>query len=111
MIPNSCSYSLILSFSNQEKFIKNLEKNLEAHQKINSLRGKVSSKFEVEFNKFYTKINNEVTLCSFDNLDQSIQNKVLLIKQKGLLNPLKVFVRNVASKSEDDVYSVQYGSF
>ncbi len=111
MIPNSCSYSLIMSFSNQEKFIKNLEKNLEGHQKINSLRKKVSSKFEVEFNKIYAKINDEVTLCSFDNLDQSIQNKVLLIKQKGLLNPLKVFARNVASKSEDDVYSVQYGSF
>lgn len=111
MIPNACSYSLILSFSDQEKFIENLEKNLEGQKKINALREKVSIKFEIEFNKFYPKINHEVTLCSFDNSDQSIQNKVLLIKQKGLLNSLKVFARNVARESADEVYSVQYGSF
>lgn len=111
MIPNSSSYSLILSFSDQEKFIKNLEKNLEGQKKINALREKASSKFEIEFNTFYTKINHEVTLCSFDNSDQSIQNKVLLIKQNGLLNPIKVFARNVARESKDDVYSVKYGSF
>lgn len=111
MIPNACSYSLIVSFSDQDKFIKNVEKSLEDHKKINSLREKVSSKFEVKFDNFYSKISNEITLCSFDNSDQSIQNKVLLIKEKGLLNPLKVFARNVASESKDDVYSVQYGSF
>lgn len=111
MIPNACSYSLILSFSDQKEFIKNLEENLERHEKINALREKVSATFDVEFNKFYTKINHEVTLCSFDNSDQSIQAKVLLLKEKGLLNPLKVFARNVAREREDDVYSVQYGSF
>ena len=111
MIPNSCSYSLIMSFSNREKLVKQLEKSLENNQKLNLLRDRVNSKFDVEFDKIYNKISDEVTLCSFDNSDQNIQNKVLIIKQKGLLNPLKVVSSNVASKSEDDVFSVQYGSF
>ena len=111
MIPNSCSYSLIMSFSNQEKLMNQLIKKLENDKKINSLRGKLNSKFDVNFDNIYNKINGEVTLCSFDNSDQSEQNKVLIIKQKGLLNPLKLISRNVASKSADDIFSIQYGSF
>jgi len=111
MIPNSCSYALILSFTNREKFIKNLEQKLEEQKKINALRTKASSKFEIDFNEFYQKINQEVTLCSFDNSEQAIQNKVVLFKQKGLLNPLKVIAENVAIKSQNDVFRLQYGSF
>jgi hypothetical protein len=111
MIPSSCSYSLIMSFSNEEKFFSQFEQDLDKNKKISSLRSKVSSKFEVEFDNIYTKIKNEFTLCSFDNSEQSVHHKVLIIKQNGLLNPLKVIARNVAQESEDDVFSVQYGSF
>ena len=111
MIPNSCSYSLIMSFSNQEKLFSQLIQNLDKNKKVSSLRSKVSSKFEVEFDNIYPKIKEEISLCNFDNSEQSIQNKVLIIKQKGLLNPLKVIASNVAQESEDDVFSVQYGSF
>jgi anti-sigma28 factor (negative regulator of flagellin synthesis) len=111
MIPNSCSYSLIMSFSNKEKLVNQLEKNLENDKKINLLREKINGKFDVDFEKIYDKINDEVTLCSFDNSDQTLQNKVLIINQKGLLNPLKLISNKVASESKDDVFSVQYGSF
>ena len=111
MIPNSCSYSLFMSFSNQEKLIDQLVNNLENNKKINAFREKVKSKFDVDFDNLYHKIDKEVTLCSFDNSEQSLQNKVLIIKQKGLLNPLKVISNNIAVDSRDDVFSVQYGSF
>lgn len=111
MIPNSCSYSLIMSFSNKEKLISQLEKGLENNKKASLLREKINSKFEVEFEKIYDKISDEITLCSFDNSDQNLNNKVLIIKQKGLLNPLKVISSKVASESKDNVFSVQYGSF
>ena len=110
MIPNSCSYSLIISFSNQVKFISKLEKSIE-NKKITALREKANDKFDVEFSKLYDKIGDEVILNSFDNSDQSLQNKVLVIKQKGLLNPLKLISNNVATKSQEDIFSVQYGSF
>jgi hypothetical protein len=111
MIPNACSYSLIMSFSNKEEMMNQLEKSLEKDKKINLLREKVNSKFEVEFEKIYEKISDEVTLCSFDNSEQSLQNKVLIIKEKGLLKPLKAISSKVASESQEDVFSVQYGSF
>ena len=111
MIPNACSYSLIVSFSDKAKFISQLDNGLDNNKKINTLREKVNSKFDVEFNNFYNKIDNEITLCSFDNSEQSLQNKVLIIKQKGLLNPLKTISQNIAVNSQDDVFSVQYGSF
>ena len=111
IIPNSCSYLLNLSFSNREKIVKKIEENIEHDDKINALREKASDKFSFTFANIYNRIENEITLCSFDNSEQSTQNKVLIIKQKGLLNPLKVIARNVAEQSEDDVFSVQYGSF
>ena len=111
MIPNASSYSLIVSFSNKEKFIGQLEDLLDKNQKISPFREKVNSKFGVEFDNLYNKIDNEITLCSFDNSDQSLQNKVLIIKQKGLIEPLKAISRNIALNSKDDVFSVQYGSF
>ncbi len=111
MIPNSSSYSLIMSFSNSEKLTKQIKKNLKNDKKINTLRDKVNNKFDVDFEKIEEKITDEVILCNFDNSYQIQQNKVLIIKQKGLINPLKVISSNVASKSEDDVFSVQYGSF
>lgn len=111
MIPNSCSYFLNLSFSNREKIVKKIEENIENDERINALREKASDKFNFKFGNIYNHIENEITLCSFDNSEQSTQNKVLIVKQKGLLNPLKVIARNVAEQSEDDVFSVQYGSF
>ena len=111
MIPNSCSYSLIMSFSNQEKLTNKITENLKNDKRINLLRKKVSDKFDVEFSNLYNKLVNEVSLCSFDNSDQSLQNKVLIVKQKNLLNQLKVISSKVATESEDDVFSVQYGSF
>jgi len=111
MVPNACSYSLILSFSDQEKFINNLEKNLEGQKKISALRDKAINKFEIDFNNLYTKLDHEVTLCSFDNSDQSIHNKVLLFKHQGFLKPLNVIASNVARESEEVVFRVKYGSF
>ncbi len=110
-IPNSCSYSLFMSFSDQEKLTDELVNRLEDNKKINALREKVNSKFDVDFDNLYNKIDKEVTLCSFDNSEQSSQNKVVIIKQKGLLNPLKVISNNIAIESKNDVFSVQYGSF
>ena len=111
MIPNSASYSLIMSFSNLEKLTNQLKKNLEGDKKINALREKVTNRFEVDFDNIYNKINETVSLCSFDNSDQSLQNKVIVIKQKGLLSPLKAISTNVAIKQKDNVFSMQYGSF
>lgn len=111
MIPNSCSYSLIISFSNREKFTNHLEESFKNKEKISVLRKKVNNKFDVKFDNLYSKIKDEITLCSFDNFDLFPQNKVLIIKQKGLLNPLKVISSKVASESKEDVFSVQYGSF
>ena len=111
MIPNSCSYLLNLTFSNREKMVKKLEETIANDKKISSLRDMATEKFNFEFANIYNQIENEITLCSFDNSDQSTQNKVLIIKQKELLNPLKVIARNVAQQSKDDVFSVQYGSF
>ncbi len=111
MIPNSCSYLLNLTFSNREKIVKKIEENIDNDKIINSLREKASDKFDFKFTNIYNHIEGEITLCSFDNSEQSTQNKVLIIKHKGLLNPLKVIARNVAEQSEDDIFSVQYGSF
>ena len=85
--------------------------SLENNNKIHALREKVKSKFDIDFANLYNKIDKEVTLCSFDNSDQSLQDKVVIIKQKGLLNPLKVISNNIATESKNDVFSVQYGSF
>ena len=111
MIPNSCSFLLNLTFSNREKIIKKIEANIDTDKKIKSLRKKASDEFDFKFSNIYNHIEEEITLCSFDNSEKSAQNKVLIIKQKGLLNPLKVIARNVAEQSEGDVFSVQYGSF
>jgi hypothetical protein len=111
MIPNSSSYLLNISFSDIEKFSKNLEEKVENESKINKLREKASSKYDFNFIEIYKHFQGEIKLCSFDNSEQSTQNKVLIIKQKGLINPLKIIARNVAEQGEDDVFSVQYGSF
>ena len=111
MIPNSASYSLIMSFSNSEKLTNQLKKDLERNKKINALRKKVADRFEVDFDNLYNKINETISLCSFDNSDQSLQNKVIIIKEKGLINPLKAIAKNVAIKQKDNVFSMQYGSF
>ena len=111
MVPNSCSYSLFMSFSDQEKLTNELISSLENNKKIHSLREKVKSKFDIDFDNLYKKIDKEVILSSFDNSDRALQNKVIIIKQKGLLNPLKVISNNIATESKDDVFSVQYGSF
>ncbi|PWK25234.1 hypothetical protein LV89_02860 [Arcicella aurantiaca] len=111
MIPNSSSYILNVSYSNPESLYKKIEAQIENNDKINKLRNKASSAFDYDYSDLYRKINDEITLCSFDNTDQSIYNKVLIIKQKELLKPLKVIARNVASNRKEDVFNVQYGSF
>ena len=111
MIPNSCSYMMDFSFDNPQKLIRNFEKLLDNEPKISNLREKASSKFNIDFDKIYSKIEREITLCAFDNSEGNQSNKVLIINQKNLLNPLKVIARNVAQDGEEDVFSVQYGSF
>jgi len=111
MIPNSCSYLLNLSFSNRKKIVKKIEENIDNDKRVSLLREKASHKFNFEFMNIYNHIKDEITLCSFDNSEQFTQNKVLIIKQKGLLNPLKLITRNVAEQSQNDIFSVQYGSF
>ena len=111
MIPNICSYALFMSFSNREKLTNQLIKNLEKNEKINTIRERVSNKFDVEFDDVYNKINQEISLCSFDNSGQNLQNKILIIKQKGLSNPLKIISSKVAQESKNDVFNVQYGGF
>ncbi len=111
MIPNSCSYMIDFSFDKPEKLIRNFEKLLDNDAKLSQLRKKASSKFDVDFDEMYNKIQQEITLCAFDNSEESSSNKVLIINQKALLNPLKVIARNVAQEGKEDIFSVQYGSF
>jgi hypothetical protein len=111
MIPNASSYIIDLSFSNAENLTKQLEKIIEKDSKISSLRSKATSKFDFDFKDIYSEINDEITLCSFDNSENSIQSKVLIIKQKELLKSLNLIARNGAEDSESDVFSVQFGSF
>ena len=111
MIPNSCSYMLDFSYDNPKRLLENFEKSISKNTKIFKLRKIASEKFEFEYKELFDKVLNEITLCTFDNLDQSIDNKVLIIKQRGLLNPLKVIARNVAKNGKEDVFSVQFGSF
>jgi hypothetical protein len=111
MIPNASSYIVDLSFSNPENLTKQLEKTIEKDTKINTLRSKAASKFDFDFKDIYGKINDEVTLCSFDNSEASIQSKVLIIKQKDLIKQLNLIARNGAEESESDVFSVQFSSF
>lgn len=111
MIPNSCSYMVDFSYDNPQKLLENFEKLLNKDSKVSKLRNKASDKFDFDYKEIYNKILNEITLCNFDNSDQTIDNKVMIIHQKGLLNPLKVIARNVAKDGEDDVFSVQFGSF
>jgi hypothetical protein len=111
MIPNASSYIVDLSFSNTENLTKQLEKIIEKDTKISSLRSKAASKFDFDFIDIYCKINDEITLCSFDNSETSVQSKVLIIKQKELLKTLNLIARNGAKDSENDVFSVQFGSF
>jgi hypothetical protein len=111
MIPNSCTYMIDFSFDKPKELLKNFVKLLDDESKISTLRDKASSKFDIDFNDIYDKIENEITLCSFDNSEGNKSNKVLIIDQKDILNPLKVIARNVAQESKEDVFSVQYGSF
>ena len=111
MIPNSCSYLLDFRFDNSKLLFQNIEENISNNQKISKLRSKASDNFDFDYAEIYSTIQDEISLCSFDNSDQIVQNKVLIIKQKGLLKSLNVIARNVAQKGEDDVFSVQYGSF
>lgn len=111
MIPNSCSYILDFSFNNSKKMFENWGDFISKDEKISKLRAKSSDSFGIDYSEIYGKIQDEITLCSFDNSAETIHNKVLVIKQKGLLSPLNVIARNVAQKSKDDVFSVQYGSF
>lgn len=111
LIPNACSSIINLSFSDNKRLTENLESELKKNKVLNKLRDKISNSFNVDFGDIYTQIDNEITLCSFDNFEQSTQNKVLIIKQKQLVTPLKIIAKNVAEQQEDDVFSVQYGSF
>jgi hypothetical protein len=111
MIPNLSSYIIDLSFSNPEMLTKQLEKVIEKDTKISSLKSKATSKFDFDFKEIYDKISDEITLCSFDNSETSIQSKVLIIKQKELIKSLNLIARNGAEDSENDVFSVQFGSF
>ena len=111
MIPNSCSYLLDFRFDNSKLLFQNVEENISNNQKISKLRSKASDNFDFDYTEIYSTIQDEISLCSFDNSDQIVQNKVLIIKQKGLLKSLNMIARNVAQEGEDDVFSVQYGSF
>lgn len=111
MIPNSSSFILNVSYSNPESLFKKIDGQLENDDKISKLRDKASSAFDFDYNELYSKIEDELTLCSFDNNDQSVHNKVLIIKQKELQKLLKVIAKNVAAERKEDVFSVQYGSF
>jgi hypothetical protein len=111
MIPNACSHIVDFCFDEPQKLIHNFEKILEKDAKIATLRDKASSKFDIDFDKIYDKIEREITLCTFNGSEERAINKVLIINQKGLLNPMKVIARNVAQEGEEDVFSVQYGSF
>ncbi len=107
LVPTTSSYVLNFSFSKSE----DLAKKIQFDAKIEGLRDKAASKFDFDYDDLFERINGEITLCSFDNFDQTPNNKVLIIKQKELLKPLKVIARNVADDTENDVLSIQYGSF
>lgn len=111
MIPNSSSYILNVSYSNPAILFKKIEGQIDNNDKISKLREKASSTFDYEYSELYSKIQNEITLCSIDNNDQSIHNKILIIKQNDLQKPLRVIARNVAAQSKEDIFSVQYGNF
>jgi len=111
MIPNSSSYILNVSFSNAKKLFKNIEEQIENDDRISNLREKASDAFDFEFSEIYSHLRDEITLCSFDNSEQNLQNKVLIIRQNDLQKYLKVIARNIANKGKEDIFSVQYGSF
>jgi hypothetical protein len=107
LVPTTCSYLVNLSFSNSDEFAQHII----LEPKIESLRDKAESKFDFDYKKLFSHIQGEITLCSFDNFEQRTNNKILIIKQKDLLKPLQVIARNVVEDSENDVLSIQYGSF
>lgn len=111
MIPNSTSYMLNFSFDKPDSFFNYLEKLIDIDTRIESLRETASDKFKFSFKDLYEHILGDLKLCSFDYGNQTIQNKILVIKQKGLLLPMNVIARNVAQNSKEDVFSVKYGSF
>ncbi|MDZ7898177.1 MAG: hypothetical protein U5N85_09150 [Arcicella sp.] len=111
MIPNACSYIIDFCFDKPQKMIQNIETIVEKDTKIAKLRDKANSKFDVNFDEIYNKIESEITLCTFNVSEERFSSKVLIINQKGLLNTLKVIARNVAQEGKEDVFSVEYGSF
>lgn len=111
MIPNSASYMLNFSFDKPKGFFSQLVKMIERDAKIASLREKAEDKFNFDFQELYTHLEGDVKLCSFDNGNETLQNKILIVRQKGLLSPFNLIARNVAQNTEDDVFSVRYGSF
>ncbi len=111
MIPNSSSYILNISFSNPKNLFKNIEQQIEHQDKISKLRNKAASAFDYDYSDIYEKIKNEITLCSFDISDQTLHSKVLIIKQNDLHKTLSTIAKNVADKSNENIFSVQYGSF
>ena len=111
MIPNSTSYMLNFSFDKAKDFFKQLEKFIEKDKRIATLREKASNKFNFSFQNLNEHVDGDLKLCNFDNSTQSLQNKILIIRQNGLLLPLNLIARNVAQNSQNGVFSVKYGSF
>jgi hypothetical protein len=111
MIPNASSFMIDFSFNDAEQLLHHIKKLVKNDAKISSLREKASSKFDINFENIYKKIEREITFCSFNGGESNLSDKVLIINQKNLLNQFKVIARNVAREGEEDVFSVQYGSF
>jgi hypothetical protein len=111
MIPNASSFIIDFSFDGAKQFLKHAEKAIESDTKISNLREKASSKFDIDFENIYKKIEREITFCSFNGGESNSSDKVLILNQKNLLSQFKVIARNVAQEEEEDVFSVQYGSF
>jgi hypothetical protein len=111
MIPNASSFMIDFSFDGAVQLLQNIKKSVESDAKIANLREKASSKFDINFENIYSKIEREITFCSFNGGESSLSDKILIINQKSLLNQFKVIARNVAQEGEEDVFSVQYGSF
>lgn len=111
LIPNSSSYMAHFAFSDYDKFVDKIQQNIAQHESLMNTRKSVSSAFDVDFEDIYEKLTGEIALISFEVPTEINGGKVVIIKNKALLDNFKEIAQNVAKEGEESTFNVKIGSF
>ncbi len=111
MIPINCS--MLLSFPVEDVTSLNdaCAKQIQNDAFLSKLKDKAKDEFDIDFKSVSKKINNEVSLLNIETGDIAKNNKIVLIKNKDLVQDFRAIALQVAQKKEQKPFNMQFGSF